>query len=172
MSKLQYKLSYMHIRVKNSAEKEKIMRISAKSRYGLSAMINLAKFYTTSENVSLLSISESLGISKIYLEQVFSLLKRANLVTSVKGSQGGYQLAIDPKKITVYDILSSIETSLFEKTESTVEEKAPDIEQAMHHILFQKLDETVKEVLQNMTLFDLVNETERYTSEDRLMFYI
>ena len=55
------------------------MKISAKGRYGLAAMIVLARSYESSSPVTIISISEHLGISKIYLEQVFSLLKRSFL---------------------------------------------------------------------------------------------
>ena len=85
------------------------MKISAKGRYGLAAMTYLARNYASGSPITIISISEKLGISKIYLEQVFSLLKRANLVHSIKGSQGGYQLAREPRAISAYDILSSIE---------------------------------------------------------------
>ena len=90
------------------------MKISAKGRYGLAAMTYLARNYASGSPVTIVSISEKLGISKIYLEQVFSLLKRARLVNSIKGSQGGYQLSRAPREITPYDILSSIELSLME----------------------------------------------------------
>ena len=70
------------------------MKISAKGRYGLAAMTYLARNYAAGTPITIVSISEKLGISKIYLEQVFSLLKRARLVNSIKGSQGGYQLAV------------------------------------------------------------------------------
>ena len=53
------------------------MKISAKGRYGLAAMTYLARNYASGSPVTIVSISEKLGISKIYLEQVFSLLKRA-----------------------------------------------------------------------------------------------
>ena len=58
------------------------MRISSKCRYGMAAMISIA--LSDVECVTIISISEKLGISKIYLEQVFSLLKRAGLVNSIK----------------------------------------------------------------------------------------
>ena len=73
------------------------MKISAKGRYGLAAMTYLARNYASGSPITIISISEKLGISKIYLEQVFSLLKRARLVNSIKGSQGGYQLAREPR---------------------------------------------------------------------------
>ena len=78
------------------------MKISAKGRYGLAAMTYLARNYASGSPVTIVSISEKLGISKIYLEQVFSLLKRARLVNSIKGSQGGYQLSRAPREITPY----------------------------------------------------------------------
>ena len=90
------------------------MRISAKGRYGLAAMAYLAHSYNNGAPVTIIRISEKLGISKIYLEQVFSLLKRAGLVHSLKGSQGGYQLSRRPGEISAYDILSAIELGLLE----------------------------------------------------------
>ena len=56
------------------------MRISAKGRYALASVIHMAQQHHSGESVTLISISERLGISKIYLEQVFSLLKRGELV--------------------------------------------------------------------------------------------
>ena len=61
------------------AFRRKTMKISAKGRYGLSAMIYLAFHAGTSKYVTVLRISENLDISKIYLEQVFSLLKKRAL---------------------------------------------------------------------------------------------
>ena len=87
------------------------MRISAKGRYALAAAISMAQQHGTGEYITVISISEKLGISKIYLEQVFSLLKRAGLVTSVKGAQGGYQLSRMPGQITALDLLMAVETS-------------------------------------------------------------
>ena len=100
------------------------MRISAKGRYALAAMINIAQNYNNGRYITVISISEKLGISKIYLAPVFSLLKRGGLVTSVKGTQGGYLLTRAPKHITAYDILSSVELPLFEHVDKTVSQNA------------------------------------------------
>ena len=88
------------------------MRISAKGRYGLAAMTHLAQCYQADMPITIISIAEKMGISKIYLEQVFSLLKRAGLVNSIKGAQGGYQLARAPEDITVGDIIDATEGPL------------------------------------------------------------
>ena len=149
-----------------------IMRISAKGRYALASAIHMAKEYNGGAHITVISISEQLGISKIYLEQVFSLLKRGGIVSSVKGAQGGYLLTRMPCEITAFDILSAVEISLFESAENTVTEKAPHIDSAMKALAFRALDDAAREALQKATLEDLVHESERLKGEDGLMFFI
>jgi len=148
------------------------MRISGKGRYALAAVISMAQQYHSGENITVISISGKLGISKIYLEQAFSLLKRGGLVTSVKGAQGGYQLTRMPNQMTVLDVLSAVDSALFEKAEETVLEKAPDIEAAMRLSAFDVLDRSVTDTLRKITLSDLISEAERQKADSALMFYI
>ncbi len=149
------------------------MRISAKGRYALAAMISIAGDYNNADkHISIISISDKLGISKIYLEQVFSLLKRGGVVNSVKGAQGGYYLTRMPQQITAMDILSAVELSLFENTGETVEEKAPEIKAAMHILVFNKIDDSIKNVLQKVTLAQLVSEAEKNKTNQGYMFFI
>ncbi|HHU50407.1 MAG TPA: Rrf2 family transcriptional regulator [Firmicutes bacterium] len=148
------------------------MRLSAKGRYALAALTYMARLYNNGEYITVLTISEELGISKIYLEQVFSLLKKAELVLSAKGAQGGYQLSRAPKQITVLDVLSAVEVSLFEQTQDTVEEKAPEIEVALRLLVFAALDQRVSRTLSGITLADLVREAEKHRKDQALMFYI
>mgnify|MGYP000332869722 CR=1 FL=1 len=148
------------------------MRISAKGRYALAAVINMAQQFNNGEYITVISISEKLGISKIYLEQVFSMLKRGGVVKSVKGAQGGYQLVKPPEQITVLDVLSAVENSMFETAEATVPENAPDIEAAMRSCVFETLDKSINETLSQITLDDLVTEAEKHSHESAIMFYI
>lgn len=148
------------------------MRISSKGRYALAAMISMAQSYAGGEYITVISISDRLGISKIYLEQVFSLLKMGGLVNSIKGSQGGYQLARMPRQITVLDVLSAVEHSLFDNTDATVSEKAPEIEAAMRLSAFDVLDTSIKSTLGKITLVDLMNEAEKHRADQGLMFFI
>ena len=147
------------------------MKISAKGRYGIAAMVYLARNYETSSPITIISISDHLGISKIYLEQVFSLLKRSQLVNSIKGSQGGYQLSRQPRQITAYDILSSIEISLIEKTGAASEKMEP-----LNHILsrtvFDVLDKSIYETLNGISLEDLLTALNREESNENLMYFI
>lgn len=153
-------------------ERSDIMRISTKGRYALAAAVCMSQQHNSGEYITVLSISEKLGISKIYLEQVFSLLKRGGLVNSVKGAQGGYMLSRTSGQITVFEILSAVEGALFESTEDTVMEKAPDIEKAMRAAVFERLDASLKDALTRVTLDDLVSETEKQKSDSIQMFYI
>lgn len=148
------------------------MRISSKGRYGLAAMVCIAESYPGGACTTIISLSERLGISKIYLEQVFSLLKRAELVTAVKGAQGGYRLSAPPQNISVFEVLRALEQSLFEKTEDSVSQKAGSIEKAMQALVFAPLDESVEASLSRISLLDLVTETERQNRNAGFMFYI
>ncbi len=147
------------------------MKISAKGRYGLAAMTYLARNYTSGSPITIISISEKLGISKIYLEQVFSLLKRANLVHSIKGSQGGYQLAREPRAISAYDILSSIELSLMEKA-APAADKMPELNRALTAKVFMPLDDNIKETLSNVRLDDILTALDAQKDADSLMYFI
>lgn len=73
------------------------MKFSTKGRYGLRALIDLA-MYGEEEAVSIQSISARQQISDSYLEQLVSKLKKAGLVNSVRGAQGGYRLAKPAEK--------------------------------------------------------------------------
>jgi len=148
------------------------MKLSSKSRYAIASMIEMAQTATSQERVTVLSLSQRLDISKIFLEQVFSLLRRAGLVNSMKGAQGGYQLARAPEQISVYDILVETEMGLFEKPEPTVEQSAPGIEKAMQELLFQPLDTALGSTLKRVLLSDLAEEAQRQSTDGSFMYYL
>ncbi|NLJ58669.1 MAG: Rrf2 family transcriptional regulator [Tissierellia bacterium] len=146
------------------------MKISARARYGLAAVITMAEEQTDDELVTVISLSEKLKISKIYLEQVFALLKRGDIVTSTKGAKGGYSLSRPADKITLYEVLLSIENSLFEETEETVKESDPQLENCMQENIFKILDNTIKDTLTNITIEDLVDNLSQYRGN--YMYYL
>lgn len=148
------------------------MKISARGRYALAATVTMAAFYEPGVCMTLPAISEKLGISKIYLEQVFALLRRAELVLSVKGPQGGYQLARLPRDITAYDVLASVELTLFRGSDERLIPNDPAIESALKALVFDPLDKAIAEALKQTTLEDLVREREKRMGGDGLMFFI
>lgn len=87
------------------------VKLSTKGRYGLRALIDLAR-YSSEGPVSITSISSRQELSERYLEQLMSMLKKAGLVKSIRGAGGGYVLAKDMKEISVGDILRALEGSL------------------------------------------------------------
>ena len=87
------------------------LKISTKGRYGLRALIDLAR-YSEIEPVSISSIATRQSISEGYLEQLMSLLKKAGLIKSIRGAGGGYVLAKDISEISVGDVLRALEGSL------------------------------------------------------------
>lgn len=78
------------------------MRVSAKGRYALAAIVEIASQTRSGGIISVINIANTLDISKIYLEQVLSQLKKRGIIFSLKGSRGGYQLAREPRSITVF----------------------------------------------------------------------
>jgi Rrf2 family protein len=68
--------------------------------------------YDAKQPVSLKEISKKEGISTVYLEQIFNILKNDGIVRSVRGPKGGYILAKDPSKINVYDAIRILEGGL------------------------------------------------------------
>lgn len=86
------------------------MRLSAKSRFAVAAMIDLA-LREAAGPVPLNSIGQRLQISLSYLEQLFSKLRRANLVESTRGPGGGYTLGRSTQRISVADIIRAVEGS-------------------------------------------------------------
>jgi Rrf2 family protein len=132
----------------------------------------MAQNYASGSYLTVISLSEQLGISKIYLEQVFSLLKKAQLVRSIKGAQGGYRLARPPQEISALEVLTALEQSLFEKTEKSVEQKASEIENAMQDAVFSAVDKAVAQTLSGVSLYGLVTKAEEYRKNESYMFYI
>lgn len=87
------------------------MRISTRGEYGLRAMLELARLYGTGP-LPLKQIAGRQQVSEHYLEQLMGALRKAGLVTSVRGAQGGYTLARPPEEVVVGDVLRVLEGSI------------------------------------------------------------
>jgi len=136
------------------------MRISSKGRYAIAVLTEMALDETESY-ITVATLARRLDVSKVYLEQVFSQLKRANLVLSGKGASGGYILREKPESITLYDILSPIELHLSERTEKVSERMSFELGAAVNRLVFVRLDEAITQTLTSVTLADLVAEVQR-----------
>jgi Rrf2 family protein len=115
------------------------------------------------------SVSEELGLSKIYLEQVFSQLKKAGILISVKGPKGGYSLARSATKITAWDVLSVLEISFTEQAEETPGTNDAGMEIVLKELVYDAVDEALQKTLSQVTAADLADGTERQRTEQSYM---
>lgn len=149
------------------------MKFSTKGRYGLRAMVDLAA-HSGGGQVALNSIAERQDISVNYLEQVFSALRKAGLVKSVKGAQGGYILARDPESITAGDILRVLEGSLSvidEDGDETGSNESP-LRSCIRVHLWEKMNEAINTLVDSVTLEELVDKHRKLNGFDDNMYYI
>ncbi len=84
------------------------MKLNAKSRYAVMALADIASF-DKQNPISLRDISLRQNISLVYLEQIFSKLKKNNIVKSIRGTNGGYVLTKDPEQIKLSNIFSAVD---------------------------------------------------------------
>ena len=151
------------------------MKISTKSRYGLRTLVDLA-VHSTGEQVPLVHIAKRQNLSVNYLEQVFALLKKANIVKSVKGAQGGYILAKPAQDITVGEILRAIEGEMVIVEEEVRKNETSTMYQNMQACLqrevWDKITESVQETIEQITLEDLVKDYQNLLLSDIDMYYI
>ncbi|SFG60265.1 transcriptional regulator, BadM/Rrf2 family [Lachnospiraceae bacterium C7] len=133
------------------------MKISTKGRYALRLMIDLA-VHNNGKPICLKDVAKRQEISDKYLEQIISMLNKGGFVKSVRGAQGGYLLNVNPEKCTVGMILRLTEGSL--APVSCIEKDELNCERAdncVTSIVYQKINDAINEVVDNITLQDLVD---------------
>lgn len=135
------------------------LKVTTKGRYGLRAIIELAYYYEKG-HISLQSIANHQEISLNYLEQAFSSLKKAGLVKSVKGANGGYIIGRNPKEISILNILEVLEGDL-----SIVDDVSTNsdniIAKCIKENLWDKINLDIINLLSSKSLKDMVDEYER-----------
>lgn len=135
------------------------MKLSTKGRYGLRAMFYLALKYGEGP-VPLSEISDEQSISISYLEQLFSSLRKNDLVVSVRGASGGYKLAASPEETVVGDILRALEGSLA-PTDCVMdgeEEKYSYNDHCVTQHVWRKIKDSITEVVDSITLQGMIND--------------
>ena len=146
------------------------MILSKKSRYGLRALIDLS-VNTASEHVALNVIAERNGISPQYLEQVFAALRRAGIVRSIKGPQGGYLLGKPSDQITVAEIILALDGSYdIEEEMDLPGGKVSGITETIQHKVIEPINHHLDMVLTQITLKDLEEDHAARSGND--MYYI
>ena len=134
------------------------MKISTRGRYGLRALVELA---ACGEDacMPLRTIAQRHGMSEYYLEQLFAPLKKAGIVKSIRGAQGGYKLSRAPEDITTGDVMRVLEGTLSPVDcleDETYECAAASCENCNTKPVWEKLYAGVSEVLDTIRLSDLI----------------
>lgn len=129
------------------------MKLSTRGRYGLRAICYIAEnqdkgFIPVSE------ISENLNLSENYLEQLVRMLKKDGLIKSSRGPKGGYKINNDLNKITIGQILRSLEGDM--TTSECVSGKVNCDEKCDAYDLFTKLDFLINQAIDSITLENIV----------------
>ena len=131
------------------------MRLTTKGRFAVTAMVDLSMRQTRGP-VTLAAISERQHISLSYLEQLFGKLRRAKLVTSVRGPGGGYCLARPTSGISVAEIITAVDEPM-DATQCGGKENCLDDRRCVTHDLWATLNEKMNDYLRSVSLADVVS---------------
>jgi len=127
------------------------MKFSTKAEYGLKAMVNLAEAFPVQKNLKSVSNEENISIK--YLEQLFSKLKKADLIISSKGKSGGYTLSRKPTQIKVGEVVEILEGPI---APMGCAGKACALK-CVSSVVWVKLGEQIKKTLYKIKLSDLIH---------------
>lgn len=133
------------------------MKLSTRGKYGLYAMYYLAAH--GGEGPQALGNISTIGVPKQYLEQILGNLRRAGLVSTVRGAQGGYQMARSAEEITLLDVIDAVEGPI-ELSECTSNESTCD--KACNcpvRWVWQKVTDSINAELAGIKLSDMLQQS-------------
>ena len=137
------------------------MKLTSKGRYAVMALVDLGRFDSINP-VSLRDISLRQGISLDYLEQIFSKLKKNNIVKSIRGTHGGYVLNKKPDDIKLTNIFQAVDEKV--KTVQCKKESKKGCNgkatKCITHNLWDELEVHINSFFENKSLKDLLNNNE------------
>ena len=139
------------------------MKLTTKGRYAVMALADLAGF-DRQNPVPLRDIALRQNISLVYLEQIFSKLKKNNIVKSIRGTNGGYILSKDPEQIKLSNIFSAVEEKV--KTVQCKKESKKGcngkLTKCITHYLWDELEIHINDFFDKKNIADLLkNNRER-----------
>ncbi|MBS3954008.1 Rrf2 family transcriptional regulator [Methylicorpusculum oleiharenae] len=132
------------------------MRLTTKGRYAVTAMLDLA-FHSQKNPVTLTDIATRQTISLSYLEQLFARLRKAGMVTGVRGPGGGYKLSRDASLINIADVIEAVDEQL-DSTKCGGEANCQNNKACLTHDLWMGLSDQIRNYLQGISLGDLLEK--------------
>lgn len=139
------------------------MKLTTKGRYGLRALVDLA-VHSEDGPVTIQSIACRQNISERYLEQLMGSLKKAGLVTSIRGAQGGYLLSREADQISVGDILRALEGDL-RAVACAAEDTGQGCENAdacVTRYVWKRINDSIRQAVDTIWLSQLAEEGKEY----------
>lgn len=139
------------------------MKLSTKGRYGLRAVLDLA-LHSQDEVVPLSEIALRQNISISYLEQLISKLRKAGIVKSIRGAQGGYLLAKDPNKLSIGEILRALEGNLNPVDCANADgsgEVCNAADQCVTKLVWMRISDSINSAVDSIMLSELIEESHK-----------
>ena len=139
------------------------MKISTKGRYALEIAVDLARYSSNEKKESIKNIAARRNLSIKYSERIIGMLKKAGVVKSSRGAQGGYCLSKDPKEITVKEILTAAEGDMVPvKCLRAGSDCGMEFEKCPTRKFWSQVWTHAKDVLENITLYELLEKSIEY----------
>ncbi len=140
---------------------------SAKTEYGLISLLELASIYLQGGVLQVAEIASRQQMPDRYLEQMLTSLRRAQILRSIRGPRGGYQLAMSPSQIKVVDVVRCLEGEDSLRGETLSE--TPEYQ--VLNGLKNELAMARAQILETTTLQDLIDRRDRLM-ESQAMYFI
>lgn len=145
------------------------MRLSKRTEYGLRAVVQLAQLWPRGY-VQSRDLAQQEDLPNKFLESILLALRRGGFLESKVGSGGGYRLSRAPRDIRVGDIIRRLEGRLALKEPSAPTENSPG--KIAVRLINQKLTDATDQVLDHMTLDELMDQVSRAAAGQQAMYYI
>ncbi|MGB5606140.1 MAG: Rrf2 family transcriptional regulator [Gammaproteobacteria bacterium] len=133
------------------------MKLTSKGRYAVTAMLDLA-FHSQAGPVTLSNISQRQDISLSYLEQLFTRLRKRDIVCSTRGPGGGYSLSRPAADIAVAEVIAAVDEDV-DSTACSGASNCHEGHQCLAHVLWKDLSQDIYQFLNGITLGSLMEES-------------
>jgi Rrf2 family transcriptional regulator, cysteine metabolism repressor len=149
------------------------MKVSLKATYGIMAAVDLAMHLGTAP-VQAKSIARRQAIPARFLEQVLHSMKKAGLVSSLRGAQGGYVLSKKPSEVSVVEILEALDGPLWplDGRAAQVQVRRPSKPELLLGKVWAQVYQAEREVLEAITVEELAGQQRALEQERSLMYHI
>ena len=145
------------------------MRLSKRTEYGLRAIVQLARLWPQGY-VQSRDLAQQEDLPNKFLESILLALRRGGFLESKVGSGGGYRLSRAPADISVGDLIRRLEGRLTVRQSTSAAELSPG--EVAVHLINDKLTQATDDVLDAMTLEQLIEHVNRASSSQQEMYYI